>query len=201
MGVLDTHRDFDSVEENEIFKRLMSKRFNEKAASIDKKVKPSDRMLMELKNHGFNMSQLEDVLRQRGNQLIISSAGSGKTTALIFKIIRDLLTGETTKVVNINGNNLRVPEKIWVSTFLKTGADELESQMSFWQRELGVIDTTKAIAFSTIHAEFKRALNKMGVVTNIIDSAKNTKYLKEVLNDMGLKSPFGRELNSDSYIY
>ena len=121
--------DQDIGHSSEIFDRLLSRRFSN---NVDKKVdsvvsekkvlKPSERMLQEIAKHGFVMDQLEEVLKVRGSQLIISSAGSGKTTALIFKIIYDLQTGETTRVVNINSNNIRVPEKIWVSTFLKTGA-------------------------------------------------------------------------------
>ena len=160
------------------------------------KMKKSDKLLLSIKNMGFNMEQLEPVIRVKGNQLIISIAGSGKTPALIFKIIFDIITGEATKVVEINGNNVRVLDRIWVCTFLKSGADELKAKLALWQRKLGVMDTSESMAFSTLHAEFKRALTALGVTTNIIDSKVNSKNLKDIVTRYGLRYN-DKALNSD----
>lgn len=159
-------------------------------------MKKSDRMLENIKNQGFNMSQLEEVIRTQGNQLIISIAGSGKTTALIFKIAYDITTKEATRMVTVNGNEIRVLDKIWVCTFLKSGADELKAKLALWQRRLGLMDTSEHMAFSTLHAEFKRALTAMGVNTNIIDSSVNSKNLKTVTEKYAIQYE-GKPLNSD----
>lgn len=185
---------------NDIFSNIMNfsdkKSENKVADNSQKKVKKSELMLMNIEKQGFNMTQLGDVIKVKGNQLIISIAGSGKTTALIFKIAYDITTGEATKVVEVNNNQIRVLDKIWVCTFLKSGADELKSKLALWQRRLGLMDTSEAMAFSTLHAEFKRALTALGVQTNIIDSSVNSKNLKKVAEKFALQYE-GKPINSD----
>ena len=132
-------KDFDIFSELSDFRGeidFMSKLKEKKAKEQElKKLKPSERLLLEIKEKGFDLSQMESVLKTRGNQLIISCAGSGKTTSLTFKIIYDLKTGWATKVMDVNGNKIRVPDKIWVCTFLKSGADELEYSLRKWQNQ------------------------------------------------------------------
>lgn len=161
------------------------------------KLKPSERLLAEIKEFGFELSQLETVLKCRGNQLVLSCAGSGKTTALIFKVIYDQKTGYATKQVQVNGNNVRVTDSTWVCTFLKSGAEELKSSLVKWQRRLHCIDTASAIQFSTLHAEFKRALNSMGISTEIISESDNLKYLKDIVKVYCIMDSNGRPLNSE----
>lgn len=190
------------MDSNSIFDNLMNYKRGENQGVEKKeevkKLKPSEKVLLNIEKQGFNMSQLKGVLMEKGNQLIISCAGSGKTTALVFKIIYNIATGEATRLVEVNGNHLRVPDKIWVSTFLRSGAEELEMKLSAWQIRLGVADASKAITFSTLHAEFKRALNAMGVTTNIVNAQDNSKYLKEVVSDYSLKNGDGRPLNNEN---
>lgn len=161
------------------------------------KLKPSERLLQDIKSYGFNMNELEGVLKTRGNQLIVSCAGSGKTTALIFKINYDLKSGRATRVVEVNGNPIRVPDKILVSTFLRTGANELADSFRKWEYKLHCADMSQAIQFSTLHAEFRKALVQMGVDVNLIDDTENTKYLREVVNGYKLKNSNGMSLNSE----
>jgi len=192
------------LESNGIFEDLLNFRGSVSTKVSDnkpkeeiKKLKPSEIMLNDIKECGFDLSQMEIVLKTRGNQLIISCAGSGKTTSLIFKIIYDLKTGWSTKVIEVNGNKVRVPDKIWVSTFLKSGADELEWALKRWQSTLHQVDTSGSIQFSTLHAEFKRALNAMGVSTNIISDTDNTNLLKKVIKPFQLVNGKGKPLNAE----
>lgn len=178
-----------------IFSNLMN--FKDSKSEGVKKVKPSERLLMDIESCGFNMSQLKTVLTTKGNQLIISCAGSGKTTALIFKVEFDLKSGRSTKVISVNGNSIRVPEKIWVATFLKSGADELAASFRKWQYNLHCADMSQAIQFSTLHAEFKRALNAMGVSTNIISEKENESLLKKVIKPYGIKNANGMQMTAD----
>lgn len=182
------------MDSNSIFENIMN--YSSSGNKPKSKIKKSDLMIENLKKMGFNMSQLEDVIRVKGNQLIISIAGSGKTTGLIFKICFDITTGEATRIAKVNGNEIRVLDRIWVCTFLKSGADELKSKLSLWQRKLGLMDTSDSMAFSTLHAEFKRALTALGVTTNIIDSSVNSKNLKKVVSKYALEYD-GKPLNSD----
>ena len=178
-----------------IFNNLMN--FKDSKSGGEKKVKPSERLLMDIESYGFNMSQLREVLLTRGNQLIISCAGSGKTTALIFKVEFDLKSGRATKVITVNGNSIRVPEKIWVATFLKSGADELAASFRKWQYNLHCADMSQAVQFSTLHAEFKRALSAMGVSTDIISDKENESLLKKVIKPYAIKNANGMPLNAD----
>ena len=162
-----------------------------------KVIKPSEKLLADIKRYGYDMSQLDAVLKTKGNQLIVSSAGSGKTTSIEFKIIYDLKSGRSTVLKNINGNNIRVPAKIWVATFLKTGADELKSTYRKWCSNLHCADMSQVIQFSTLHAEFKRALNAMGLVTDIISDSDNRKLLKKVLKTYKIRSSTKNNLSED----
>lgn len=183
------------MDTNDIFSRVMDYS-STPSKTVKPKIKKSERLLMNIEKQGFNMSQLEDVIKTRGNQLIISIAGSGKTTALIFKIIYDIVSGEATRIASPNNNELRVLDRVWVCTFLKSGADELKGRLALWQNRLGVMDTSEYMAFSTLHAEFKRALTAMGVTTNIIDASVNSKNLKAVLEKFAITYE-GKPLNSD----
>lgn len=191
-----------SVNENngsssdEIFEKILN--FSSKKDDTEKKLKPSEKLLNEIKKSGYDMTELEGILKQKGNILIASCAGSGKTTALVFKIMYDLSTGETTRVIEINGNHIRVPERIWVGTFLKTGAEELERTLSRQLRAFGMYDASSAISFSTIHAEYKRALVARGLNLPIISEADNTKFLKGIVDDFAIRNSYGRALNSEN---
>jgi len=200
------------MEESNIFDDLMdfrgsvdfSKALKDKKEETEKdlaeeKLKPSQKLLNAIIAEGFDLSQMEPILRTKGNQLVISCAGSGKTTSLIFKVIFDLKTGYATRVMDMNGNQVRIPDKIWVSTFLKSGAEELNSSLKKWQRRLHCVDTSKAITFSTLHAEFKRALTAMGVATPIVSGKDNSNYLKDVVKPYQLLNEKGRPLTSEDY--
>lgn len=184
------------METNSIFENVMSYSSSGNKPNVPQKMKKSDLMIENIRSQGFNMVQLEDVLRTKGNLLIPSIAGSGKTTVLIFKICYDITTGEATRIAKVNNNEIRVLDRIWVCTFLKSGADELKSKLSLWQRKLGVMDTSDSMSFSTLHAEFKRVLTALGVTTNIIDSSVNSKNLKKVADKYAVQYE-GKPLNSD----
>lgn len=162
----------------------------------DRSLKPSERILLKIAKYGFNMDQLVPVLKTRGNQLIVSCAGSGKTTSLTFKTIYDITSGYATRLIDINNTKVRCPDKIKVCTFLKSGADELERSMVTWCRRLNVADTTKSISFSTLHAEFKRTLNALGMETNLISESENTSLLKEVVGGYALRNAHNMPLTS-----
>lgn len=124
-------------------------------------------------NEKVRFTELHNALTCVGNQVINAVAGSGKTSALTFKVIYDIVTGESVIMKSINGGTpIRAVDGMWVCTFLKTGAEELESSVTNWQRKLGYSITANQISFSTMDAEFKRCLNAMGVATPIGDASK-----------------------------
>lgn len=144
-----------------------------------------------LEELGINLDELGGILEEQSNMLVLSGAGSGKTTALILKIIRDLIAGDSVKVVttsSIYGETQSVvPASILVSTFLKSGAEELKAAFNDWCRKLGIVglDSTN-IHFRTIHSEVKDALTQMGVPTPVLEGADS--MLRNVMNNYGIRS-------------
>lgn len=121
------------------------------------------------------------------------------TTALIFKIMHDIITGEVTKLVSIpSGESVRTVDSIWVSTFLKSGAEELQTRLASWQRGLGYTVTAGSVVFSTLHAEFKRALNAMGASTPIGTASDLDKCLKRAVDGLGITRE-GDSLKNEDY--
>lgn len=173
----------------------------EKQENVEKeRLKPSEVLLEKIRAKGFNLDQMESVLKTQTDQLVVSCAGSGKTTSLIFKILYDLKTGFATRVNQLpNGNSVRVPEKIWVCTFLKTGALELSNAYRKYARDLNQQDIESFISFSTLHAEFTRALKNYGFSRSIIDAKTNSKLLKDVVKPYQLTNAKGNSLNAEDY--
>ena len=116
---------------------------------------PIGYLLNALDRDGYNLDELEPIIRDKGSQLIEAGAGTGKTTQLIFKIQADIISEEATKIVSIQGGQaMRVLDKIFVGTFLNTGAKELRDALFKVQKKYGYISTAGDISFSTLHAEF-----------------------------------------------
>jgi DNA helicase-2/ATP-dependent DNA helicase PcrA len=140
---------------------------------------------------GINLDELGGILECQDNLLVLSGAGSGKTTALILKIIRDLISGDMMKFKTVNSiygqSQVMVPANILISTFLKTGAEELKASFFEWCRILGIvgIDTT-TIHFRTIHAEVKDCLKQMGVHTEVLEDGD--KLIRAIMNKYGIRA-------------
>lgn len=161
---------------------------------------PIGYLLNALNKDGYNLDELEPIIRDKGSQLIEAGAGTGKTTQLIFKIQADIISGEATKIVSIPGGQaMRVLDKIFVGTFLNTGAKELRDALFKVQKKYGYLSTAGDISFSTLHAEFKRALNGMGVITNMISAAESRTMLRKVLSTYNVTREDGKPLTSDDY--
>ena len=144
-------------------------------------------------------TELHNAITTTGNQVINAIAGSGKTTAIVFKILYDIVTGEAVRLQSIpNGTQVRVVNKMWVCTFLKTGAEELEASLTKWQRKLGYSQTANQISFSTLDAEFKRCLNAMGVATNIGDAGKLHSLLCQAIDSCNITRN-GEKLSKEDY--
>ena len=144
-------------------------------------------------------SELHDCISVVGNQLVNAIAGSGKTTALSLKLIHDIVTGEVTDIKTLaNGMQYRVIDKVWVCTFLRSGAEELKESLLGWQRELGYSQTANQINFSTLDAEFKRCLDAMGVKTVIGEPSKLATLLRRAINACNVTRS-GYPLNKEDY--
>lgn len=144
-----------------------------------------------LESLGINLTELKPILECQEHLLILSGAGSGKTTALILKILRDLISGDMMTVTTVNSvygeQAVRVPAKILVSTFLKSGAQELQSALRDWCHKLGITGLDYSnIKFSTIHAEVKNALEQMGLPVSVIEDTNS--MVRSIMTKYGVRS-------------
>ena len=122
------------------------------------------------------------------------------TTALTFKIMYDIVTGEAMTIKQIeSGLPVRVVNKMWVCTFLRSGAEELQSSLTKWQRKLGYSQTADQINFSTMDAEFKRCINAMGVATNIGDAGKLHNLFCKAVDYCNVSRSGGYPLTKEDY--
>ncbi len=120
------------------------------------------------------------------------------TTALIFKLMHDIVTGEVKVRKRVGEGVVEVVNKVWVCTFLKTGATELEHALIARQSEMGYMSTTSQMAISTLDAEFKRCLNALGVKTNIGDPSLLDRLFRRAVDSCGIKRK-GEELSFEDY--
>lgn len=146
----------------------------------------------------LDYTELYRVITTDGNLVIKAIAGAGKTSALTFKVLYDLVSGKITHKINLQGGStVEVADKVWVCTFLKSGTEELENSVAKWQRQLCPGLSLGQIVFSTLDAEFKRCVNAMGVATHIGDNAVLTRMLNRAI-DACVTSPNGR-LEKEDY--
>ena len=149
-------------------------------------------------NKHFTKTELYDLLVTQGNQCINAIAGAGKTTALVFKVMYDILSGDATRLEQIpSGMSVRVVDKVWVCTFLKSGSQELKDSLIEWQMKLGYPTSADQVVFSTLDAEFKRCLNQMGVVTNIGTQQQLQSLLKKAIDSCGITRDGAPLINED----
>ena len=121
------------------------------------------------------------------------------TTMMIFKIMHDIVTGEIMRNQELpNGNTVRVVDKVFVGTFLKSGAEELKQKLAQNQRAMGYTITAEGVSFGTLHAEFKRCLNAMGVATPIGSQSVLSGLLRKAINSCSITRQ-GQPLRQEDY--
>lgn len=146
-------------------------------------------------------TELYKALKAEGNQCIIAAAGSGKTTAIIAKLQHDIATGEcmTNVAVPNGGMSVRVADRVWVCTFLNSGAKELADALKSWQAKLGYSNTANQIVFSTLDAEFKRCLESMGVSIKIGDARTLSSALSSAIKRTHITKSDGGKLTKEDF--
>ena len=153
--------------------------------------KAVSKFIEKIKSKGIVMDELQGILDCDDNLLIVSCAGSGKTTTLLFKLIRDILSGKLTKQIVVNGTIQSVQCNILVTTFLKSGATDLAEKFAEIIEEYNIkgIDRSR-VQFRTIHSEVYNALVAMNVQPNIITDGDAIKFVSAACKDLNIHSPF-----------
>lgn len=145
-------------------------------------------------------TELYYALTTDGNQIINAAAGAGKTTALISKIQKDIATGSCMRVQTLpNGMNVQVVDKVFVGTFLRSGAEELKQALLSWQKKLGYSETAGQIVFSTLDAEFKRCLESMGVTVKIGEQSTLDGCFRRAVRKAHIVRNDGKNLTAEDY--
>ena len=151
-------------------------------------------LLEKIHNYGYKLwnsdgspTELYTAITTPGTQLINAIAGSGKTTFLIFKIMYDIATGELLVERGIPGGaKIKVPGKTLVCTFLRSGAQELESALTKWQKTFGMPITANQIVFDTLDAEFYHLVTEAGCKINIGDPADLDACLRQAVRNCNI---------------
>lgn len=132
-------------------------------------VNTSEQFFTKLRTLGYKLDELKPILESDVNLVITACAGAGKTTAVILKVLYDYVCGRYTVIDTApDGTQYKRCARVLVSTFLKTGAEDLARQFDDWRTKLGITGiTTENVTFTTLHAEFYAALRCMGVSIDI----------------------------------
>ena len=152
-----------------------------------------DKFYENLDRLGYNLTELKPALEQDGTSLIISCAGSGKTTFLELKLIRDFLAGELfeDRMVQTNQGIItrRVVAPVFISTFLKTGAEELKNSFDEKCTELRVSGIcADNFTFSTLHAEYYSILKGLGIKMEIMPEDALSTALLDSCKSLGIRN-------------
>lgn len=160
-----------------------------------------DRYIQQIKEEGFHIEKIEPILKTQGTQLVISGAGSGKTTVLSFQVQNDIITREATKLIQMPNSPepVRVVDNILVCTFLKTGVEDLKKRLTYWQRKMSYTDTVNSIHFKTIHKEFIDVLKSIGCPMNIIDFDKMRRITKDTCEKYRISNKSSGYMSNEDY--
>ncbi|AND28388.1 ATP-dependent DNA helicase PcrA [Bacillus thuringiensis serovar israelensis] len=146
---------------------------------------------------GYNLDELGLIITEQKDQLIIAGAGSGKTTSIIFKLNADIKTGNAVHEVRHKDMTTQVADKIWVSTFLKSGAEDLQRTFMKQKNEMGISVGVETVKFSTLHAEFLHCLKELKVPVHIMDMKSTMGMIRDVAKNFGLGSRPGYPTNEE----
>ena len=114
---------------------------------------------------GYNLEELEPIIRSDGRTELFATAGSGKSTSISLILAKDKLFGRLAP-----GN--RGDKVAWVTTFLRKGAEEIKQNVERTVARLGLTSiSTNDITFSTLQSEFFELLRLRGF--NLTDKTKS----------------------------
>ena len=114
---------------------------------------------------GYNLEELEPIIRSEGRTELFAAAGSGKSTSISLILAKDKLFGRLAQ-----GN--RGDKVAWVTTFLRKGAEEIKQNVERTVARLGLTSiSTNDITFSTLQSEFFELLRLRGF--NLTDKTKS----------------------------
>lgn len=161
---------------------------------------PQEVYFSKIAKAGFNLDEIVPILKTKGHQLVISGAGSGKTTAMVFEIQNDIITGEAMKMVALNNSTpVRVVGNLLVCTFSNSATAVLKERLSYWQRAMGYNNTSESVKFKTLHKEFMDTLKRIGCIINIIPFEKSREITRKLCTRYHISNQNTGYLSKEDY--
>lgn len=121
-----------------------------------------------VESKGYNLEELEPIIRSEGRTELFATAGAGKSTSISLIVAKDKLFGA------LSPQN-RGDKVAWVTTFLRTGAQEIKQNVERTFAKLGLTGvSTHDITFSTLQSEFFELLCLRGF--NLKDKTKSDHF-------------------------
>lgn len=119
----------------------------------------------------FSDEQLQ-ILKHRGGTQIVACAGSGKTTVITYLVTKRIMTGE-----------IEDPKKLLMTTYSKTGADEMSARINKLLQLVGSDDTVEV---KTMHASYYKCLARFGLLKKICSNGQRRVLIKQAIKEAGL---------------
>lgn len=148
-----------------VFKELMTETFGVTKTDLDN--------LVARYAADYSMDELEPIIRQQGNILTVAAAGSGKTTSLILKYLYDDFAS-----FGMGEGALARRPRVWISTFLKAGAEDLELKLSQYAAEYNVKPTAD-VTCSTLHSVYYHIIKNIVPNVQIISPLDQMKFIQK----------------------
>ena len=147
----------------------------------------------------YKLGELQEILDCEDNMLIIAGAGSGKTTSLLLKILRDIASGRLVSVTYQNGQPIYKLKKILIATFLRTGAEDLRQKFDELCKNFKIVGiSSKDLSIRTLDSEilecYKKLYEQMGmaVEVNIVTERDTKTFVREACDYYKIRSLTGR---------
>ena len=135
---------------------------------------------------GYNLEELEPIIRSDGRTELFATAGSGKSTSISLILAKDKTIGRLSPAN-------RGKKVAWVTTFLSKGAEEIKQNVERTFAKLGLTGvSTSDLTFSTLQSEFFELLRLRGF--NLTDKTKSD-YV-QMLDTGGGDSDASRNFNA-----
>lgn len=139
-----------------------------------------------LEEQGINTEEIAPILKTTGKQMILATAGSGKSTVLELKFARDKLLGCLSGGVDAN-------KKVLITTFLASGAGTMEVGLRKRLYELGLGNINLSdVSFAHMHKEFLALLRLVGVKSEVLADGGSNNLKRRLLSSMCRKFDLGR---------
>lgn len=128
--------------------------------------------LEEIQNKKFSDEQ-RAILMHHGGTKIVACAGSGKTTTLVNVVTKRIMTGE-----------IDDPSKLLMTTYSKSGADEMSNRIN---ELLRIVGSNDRVEVKTMHASYYKCLARFKMINKVVSNAQRKMFIRKAARDAKLR--------------